>query len=238
MGQLLVRPKRMRAAVTTEAEARASVGPHRPDLLVCSDWLESGCVVSLVREARQEVPGMGVLMLLSHQGRGLRAADPRSLDQLVDGMVHEDDLNADEAPLGAAFIALCLGQRYRSPSLLAREWPPPAAWEPQGVRLTPREEEGRCWAGWRGAGKIGRSPRPWASVTKPSATMSRRCAASWAAAAGWRPPGGTGPLEGGLVPPTRSTKNQSGSVTGSLSARLGQEKLHETRAALPKPPTP
>lgn len=84
---------------------------------------------------------MGVLMLLSHQDRGLRAADLRSLDQLVDVMVHEDDLNADDAPLGAAFIALCLGQRYRSPSLLAREWPPPAVQEPQGVRLTPREEE-------------------------------------------------------------------------------------------------
>ena len=76
---------------------------------------------------------MGVLMLLSHQDRGLRAAELRSLEQLVDVMVHEDDLNADAAPLGAAFIALCLGQRYRSPSLLARE--------SQGVRLTPREEE-------------------------------------------------------------------------------------------------
>jgi DNA-binding NarL/FixJ family response regulator len=130
LAQVLVRPMKLRAAVTTEAEARASVGLHRPDLLV-----------SLVREARQEVPGMGVLMLLSHQDRGLRAADLRSLDQLVDVMVHEDDLNADDAPLGAAFIALCLGQRYRSPSLLAREWPPPAAQEPQGVRLTPREEE-------------------------------------------------------------------------------------------------
>jgi DNA-binding NarL/FixJ family response regulator len=141
LGQMFRKSMDLRAAVTTEAEARASVGLHRPDLLVCSDWLESGGVVSLVREARQEVPGMGVLMLLSHQDRGLRAADLRSLDQLVDVMVHEDDLNADDAPLGAAFIALCLGQRYRSPSLLAREWPPPAAQEPQGVRLTPREEE-------------------------------------------------------------------------------------------------
>lgn len=141
VAQVLVRPMKLRAAVTTEAEARASVGLHRPDLLVCTDWLESGSVVSLVRETRQEVPGMGVLMLLSHQDRGLRAADLRSLDQLVDVMVHEDDLNADDAPLGAAFIALCLGQRYRSPSLLAREWPPPAVREPQGARLTPREEE-------------------------------------------------------------------------------------------------
>ena len=141
LAQVLVGPMKLRAAVTTEAEARASVGLHRPDLLVCSDWLESGGVVSLVREARQEVPGMGVLMLLSHQDRGLRAADLRSLDQLVDVMVHEDDLNADDAPLGAAFIALCLGQRYRSPSLRVREWPPPVAQGPEGARLTPREEE-------------------------------------------------------------------------------------------------
>jgi DNA-binding NarL/FixJ family response regulator len=145
LGQMLRKSMDLRAAVTTEAEARASVGLHRPDLLVCSDWLESGGVVSLVREARQEVPGMGVLMLLSHQDRGLRAADLRSLDQLVDGMVHEDDLNPDDAPLGAAFIALCLGQRYRSPSLLAREWPPPAVREAQGARLTPREEEVLGW---------------------------------------------------------------------------------------------
>ena len=75
LAQVLVRPMKLRAAVTTEAEALASVGLHRPDLLVCSDWLESGGVVSLVREARQEVPGMGVLMLLSHQDRGLRAAE-------------------------------------------------------------------------------------------------------------------------------------------------------------------
>jgi DNA-binding NarL/FixJ family response regulator len=141
LAQVLVGALKLRAAVTTEAEARASVGLHRPDLLICSDWLESGSVVSFVREARQEVPGMGVLMLLSHQDRGLRSAELRTLDQLVDAMVHEDDFSANEACLGEAFIALALGQRYRSPSLRVREWPPPLAQGPEGARLSPREEE-------------------------------------------------------------------------------------------------
>lgn len=141
LSQVLVGPMKLRAAVTTEAEGLASVGLHRPDLLICSDWLESGSIVSFVQGAREEVPGMGVLMLLSHQDRGLRPVDLRTLDPLVDAMVLEDDLSADEAPLGAAFIALALGQRYRSPSLRAREWPPSAAREAQGARLSPREEE-------------------------------------------------------------------------------------------------
>ena len=80
-------------------------------------------------------------MLLSHQDRGLRSAELRTLDQLVDAMVHEDDFSADEASLGEAFIALALGQRYRSPSLRVREWPPPLAQGPEGARLSPREEE-------------------------------------------------------------------------------------------------
>ena len=142
LAQVLVGRMKLRAAVTTEAEAVASVALHRPDLLVCSDWLESGNAVSCVQGARQTMPTLQVLMLLSHEGRGLRAGDLRILDPLVDAMVHEDDLSAEEAPLGAAFIALCRGQRYRSPSLRNQE--SSGAANPQGPQvmgLTAREEE-------------------------------------------------------------------------------------------------
>jgi hypothetical protein len=42
MGQLQARPKLLRSAVTTEAEALASVRLHQPQLLIITDWLESG----------------------------------------------------------------------------------------------------------------------------------------------------------------------------------------------------
>jgi DNA-binding NarL/FixJ family response regulator len=144
MGQVLIGRVTLRAAVTTEAEALASVGQHRPDLLLCSDRLESGSIASCVESARQEVPGLGVILIISQhqQGPGLSTEELQSLDRLVDAMVLENDLSAAEAPLGAAFIALVRGQRYRSPSLRAQESAPPAAaQEPDSTGLTRREEE-------------------------------------------------------------------------------------------------
>jgi DNA-binding NarL/FixJ family response regulator len=147
MGLVVLQWMKLRAAVTTEAEALASVVRHRPDLLICSDRLESGSIVSCIRSACQDVPGMGVILILSQnpQGPGLRAAEQRSLEPLVDGMVLENDLSADEAPLAAAFIAVVRGQRYRSPTLRAQASAPAAAAqkpEDSGLTpLTPREEE-------------------------------------------------------------------------------------------------
>jgi len=140
MGQLLVQPKRMRAAVTTEAEALASVRLHRPQLLIITDWLESGSVVSCVQTALQEVPGLRVFMIVSQ-----RELTPELLRivPLLNAIILESDLGCEEAPLMRAFRELARGQRYRSPSLRAESLPESsrAAKVPAGVRLTPRETD-------------------------------------------------------------------------------------------------
>ena len=140
MGQLLVQPKRMRAAVTTEAEALASVRLHRPQLLIITDWLESGSVVSCVQTALQEVPGLRVFMIVSQQEQ---LPELWALEPLLDAMVLESDLGCEEAPLMRAFRELTRGQRYRSPSLRAAKAAESAraAAAPAGAPLTPRETE-------------------------------------------------------------------------------------------------
>ena len=140
MGQLLVSPQRLRAAVTTETEALASVALHRPDLLLCSDWLESGSIVSCVQGALQEVPRMRVFMIV---GQRDLSADLWAIEHLLDAMVLESDFGSDEIPLTTAFRELNRGRRYRSSSLRSAKGrdPSQAAALPAGVQLSPRETE-------------------------------------------------------------------------------------------------
>jgi len=141
MGQLLVRPSRLRAAVTTEAEALASVRLHRPALLLCSDWLEEGNIVSCCQIALQEVPQMRVMLFLSTRQR---LQELRCLEPLLDAVILLSDIGGEETPLRSAFIALARGGRYRSLSLRrdGRDGSLPShpAQQP-GEQLTPREEE-------------------------------------------------------------------------------------------------
>jgi len=140
MGNLLARSERLKEAVTTEAEALASVALHRPDLLFCSDWLESGSIVSVIQRAVQDVPGLRVLMIVSQREQlpALGAIQP-----IVDAMVLEHDLSGEEAHLRNAFIALARARRYRSTSLRASSSAEARGGQPvpAGVRLTPREAE-------------------------------------------------------------------------------------------------
>jgi DNA-binding NarL/FixJ family response regulator len=140
MGQLQARPKLLRSAVTTEAEALASVRLHQPQLLIITDWLESGSVVSCVQTALQEVPGLRVFMIVSQQEQ---PPELWALEPLLDAMVLESDLGCEEAPLMRAFRELTRGQRYRSPSLRAAKAAESAraAAAPAGAPLTPRETE-------------------------------------------------------------------------------------------------
>ena len=140
MGQLQARPKLLQAAVTTEAEAEASVRLHQPQLLIITDWLESGSVVSCVQTALQEVPGLRVFMIVSQQEQ---PPELWALEPLLDAMVLESDLGCEEAPLMRAFRELTRGQRYRSPSLRAAKAAESAraAAAPAVAPLTPRETE-------------------------------------------------------------------------------------------------
>jgi len=139
MGQLQARPERLRAAVTTEAEALASVIHHRPQLLLCSDWLESGSIVSCIRSALQEVPGLRVFMIVSQQEQ---PPELWALEPLLDAMLLESDLGCEEAPLMRACRELTRGHRYRSPSLrAAKAESARAAAAPAEAPLTPRETD-------------------------------------------------------------------------------------------------
>ena len=140
MGQLLVSPQRLRAAVTTATEALASVALHRPDLLLCSDWLESGSIVSCVLGARQEVPGMRVCMILSQHEQ---PQEFWTIEPFLDAMVLESDFGTEEAPLMTSFRELNRGRRYRSSSLRSAKErdPSPAPALPAEVQLSPRETE-------------------------------------------------------------------------------------------------
>ena len=140
MGQLQARPKLLRAAVTTEAEAVASVRLHQPQLLIITDWLESGSVVSCVQSALQEVPGLRVFMIVSQSAL---TPELRTIEPLLDAMMLESDLGCEEAPLMRAFRELTRGQSYRSPSLRAAKAAESAraAAAPAGAPLTPRETD-------------------------------------------------------------------------------------------------
>ena len=140
MGQLQARPKLLRAAVTTEAEAEASVRLHQPQLLIITDWLESGSVVSCVQSALQELPGLRVFMIVSQREL---TPELRTIEPVLDAMLLESDLGCEEAPLMRAFRELSRGQRYRSPSLRAAKAAESAraAAAPAVAPLTPRETE-------------------------------------------------------------------------------------------------
>ena len=85
----------LRSAVTTEAEALASVRLHQPQLLIITDWLESGSVVSCVQTALQEVPGLRVFMIVSQREL---TPELRTIEPLLDAMLLESDLGCEEAP--------------------------------------------------------------------------------------------------------------------------------------------
>jgi DNA-binding NarL/FixJ family response regulator len=117
IGQVLVRPKILCAAVTSEAEAAEALAAHQAGFLVVVDPLEVGDVISLCRLARQQQPKLRILLFLSEAN----ASALQSIDSLVDAVVHELDLGDDEYPLVKAFMAIVRAGRYRSPSLRQKQ---------------------------------------------------------------------------------------------------------------------
>lgn len=146
LGQMFRKSMDLRAAVTTEAEALASVRRHRPDLLFCTDRLETGNILSCCRSAREAMPQLAVLMVVSQQGleQTSLARELAKPEFFVEALVLERDLGGEEAPLQAAFQAVVLGERYRSPSLQALNGtnrPHQPNQEQGALGLTAREEQ-------------------------------------------------------------------------------------------------
>ena len=147
LGQMFLQSMDLRAAVTTEAEALASVRRYRPDLLFCTDRLETGNILACCRNAREAMPQLAVLMVVSQQGleQTSLARELAKPEHFVDALVLERDLGGEDAPLQAAFQAVVLGECYRSPSLQGLNGTNRGSHEPKqepgAMGLTAREEE-------------------------------------------------------------------------------------------------
>ena len=101
-------------------------------LLVCTDFLESGNGFDLVREARQLHPKLHTVIL------ALGDAIPAECSEApwLEAVVAEADFVDDQQPLRAAVMAVLGGHSYRSPSLRTGILPYLSC-----PRLTPREYE-------------------------------------------------------------------------------------------------
>jgi DNA-binding NarL/FixJ family response regulator len=102
------------------------------ELLVCTDYLESGNGFDLVREARQQHPKLHAVIL------ALGDAIPAECLEApwLEAVVAEADFVDDQQPLQAAVMAVLGGHSYRSPSLRTGILPYLSC-----PRLTPREYE-------------------------------------------------------------------------------------------------
>lgn len=110
--------------------AKEGVDPYQ--LLVCTDYLESGNGFDLVREARERHPNLHTVIL------ALGDAIPAECSEApwLEAVVAEADFVDDQQPLRAAVMAVLGGHSYRSPSLRTGILPYLSC-----PRLTPREYE-------------------------------------------------------------------------------------------------
>jgi DNA-binding NarL/FixJ family response regulator len=107
----------------------ASVDPAY-QLLICTDYLESGNGFELVRQAKQNHPELHCVVLALGDVIPAEFVDSPWLEAVV----AEADFVEDQQPLKAAVLAVMGGHSYRSPSLRTGQLPYLSC-----PRLTPRE---------------------------------------------------------------------------------------------------
>jgi DNA-binding NarL/FixJ family response regulator len=123
---------RIGCAVTDEPTCLAYLAREPYELLICTDYLETGSGFELARKARQSQPDLKVVVLALGDVIPAQYADVPWLEAVV----AEADVIGDQRPLQAAVMAVMGHHSYRSPSL--RSGNPPYLSCP---RLTPREYE-------------------------------------------------------------------------------------------------
>lgn len=101
--------------VTTEREAMEEMAIRRPGLLIVSEQLEQGSGQAVVEQARSLVSDIRTILILDGPSDDLVAAGRSS----ADAVVLEADCFGPDQPLVALIRTLAMGQRYRSPSVLA-----------------------------------------------------------------------------------------------------------------------
>jgi DNA-binding NarL/FixJ family response regulator len=126
---------RITCTVTDQQECLNYLASEADDpyqLLVCTDYLESGNGFDLVRQARKHHPKLHAVIL------ALGDAIPAECIEApwLEAVVAEADFVDDQQPLQAAVMAVLGGHSYRSPSLRTGILPYLSC-----PRLTPREYE-------------------------------------------------------------------------------------------------
>lgn len=121
---------RIGCAVTDEQSCLRYLRQEPYELLICSDFLESGNGFELARKARQLQPALKVVVLALGDAIPVEYADAPWLEAVV----AEADFVEDQKPLEAAVIAVMGNHSYRSPSLRSGQLPYLSC-----PRLTPRE---------------------------------------------------------------------------------------------------
>ncbi|MFM7229977.1 MAG: response regulator transcription factor [Cyanobacteriota bacterium] len=117
-------------AVTDEASCLQYLEREDHELLICTDFLESGSGFELARKASAVCPKIRTVMLCLGDVIPAQYQDATWLQAVV----AEADFIDDNKPLDAAIIAVTGNHSYRSPSLRSGELPYLSC-----PRLTPRE---------------------------------------------------------------------------------------------------
>ena len=123
---------RIGCAVTDENSCLSYLKQEPYELLICTDFLESGNGFELARKARQLQPQLKVVVLALGDAIPVEYAEADWLEAVV----AEADFIEDQKPLEAAVIAVMGHHSYRSPSLRSGQLPYLSC-----PRLTPREYE-------------------------------------------------------------------------------------------------
>jgi DNA-binding NarL/FixJ family response regulator len=123
---------RIGCAVTDEPTCLHYLGQESYELLICTDYLESGSGFELARKAREAQPSLKVVVL------ALGDVIPAQYVEApwLEAVVAEADVIGDQRPLQAAVMAVMGHHSYRSPSLRSGNLPYLSC-----PRLTPREYE-------------------------------------------------------------------------------------------------
>ena len=113
--QIALSKQRVAFMVTTEGEALQALAPSGVGLLIATRQLEQGSGLALVERARSMVSDIRSILILTGPDDDPVAAGRSA----ADAVLCEADCFGAGQPLVSLFRTLALGQRYRSPSVVA-----------------------------------------------------------------------------------------------------------------------
>jgi len=124
-------------AITTEGEALSYLMTGLPGLLLCSDRLEAGDSYSMVRQARQLVPDIRIMMILEKSNADVAEAVRAD----VDAIIFAGDIGNPSQPISRGLLAIANHQTYLSATakLLLKQQSPGN--QTNGIKLTDRQDE-------------------------------------------------------------------------------------------------